>query len=59
MKCFLLSDNVDTQIGMRLAGIEGVIVYKPDEIIAALDTAVKDPDAELGQESQASYSVEK
>ena len=44
MKCFLLSDNVDTQIGMRLAGIEGVIVYKPDEIIEALNTAVKDPD---------------
>ena len=44
MKCFLISDNVDTQIGMRLAGIEGVVIHKPPEVTDALDTAVKDPD---------------
>ena len=26
MKMFLISDNVDTQTGMRLAGVEGVVV---------------------------------
>ncbi len=41
MKCFLISDNVDTQMGMRLAGVEGVVVHEKDEILAALDTAVK------------------
>ena len=27
MKMFLISDNVDTQTGMRLAGVEGVVVH--------------------------------
>ena len=27
MKFFLISDNVDTQMGMRMAGIEGVLTY--------------------------------
>ena len=27
MKFFLISDNIDTQMGMRLAGIEGVVVH--------------------------------
>ena len=28
MKMFLISDNVDTQTGMRLAGVEGVVVHE-------------------------------
>ena len=36
MKCFLISDNVDTQMGMRLAGVEGVVVHKYDEVMSAL-----------------------
>lgn len=39
MKCFLISDNVDTQMGMRLAGVEGVVVHKHDETMAALAEA--------------------
>lgn len=39
MKCWLISDNVDTQMGMRLAGVEGVVVHKYDEVIDALDKA--------------------
>ena len=27
MKFYLLSDNIDTQMGLRLAGIEGVVVH--------------------------------
>jgi len=42
MKMFLISDNVDTQIGMRLTGVEGVVVHKKDEFVAALDRAMQD-----------------
>ena len=31
MKFFLISDNIDTQMGMRLAGIEGVVVHERQE----------------------------
>lgn len=44
MKFYLISDNTDTEAGMRLAGIEGVVVHKPEEIAAALDTAAADKD---------------
>ena len=32
MKFFLISDNVDTKMGMRFAGIEGVVVHQEDEV---------------------------
>lgn len=41
MKFFLISDNVDTQMGMRLAGIEGVVVHQAQEVEAAIGEAVK------------------
>ncbi len=37
MKFFCISDNIDTQIGMRLAGIEGVVVHEPEELDRELD----------------------
>ena len=42
MRCFLISDNIDTQMGMRLAGIDGVVVHEREEALSALDTAVND-----------------
>ncbi len=42
MKFFLLSDNVDTQIGMRLAGVEGRVVHEKEEFFEAFDEAVAD-----------------
>lgn len=42
MRMFLISDNVDTKAGMRLAGIEGVVVHTREEVIEALSNAVKD-----------------
>ena len=39
MKFFLLSDNVDTLTGMRLAGIKGVVVHERNEILATLHEA--------------------
>lgn len=44
MKFYLISDNVDTQMGMRLAGIEGVVVHEAGEAEAAIRKAVQDPD---------------
>ena len=37
MKFFLISDNTDTQMGMRLAGIEGIVVSRPEEVSEALE----------------------
>ncbi|HYE82607.1 MAG TPA: V-type ATP synthase subunit F [Clostridia bacterium] len=39
MRFFLLSDNVDTLTGMRLAGIKGVLVHEREEILAAMEDA--------------------
>ncbi len=44
MKCFIISDNNDTLIGMRLAGIEGVVVHKRGEVMEALAGAAKRDD---------------
>ena len=46
MKMFLISDNVDTYTGMRLAGVEGVVVHEEEELKAELDRVVKD--SEIG-----------
>jgi V/A-type H+-transporting ATPase subunit F len=42
MKMFLISDNVDTHTGMRLAGVEGVIVHQRQELYDALQKVMKD-----------------
>lgn len=40
MKFYLISDNVDTAMGMRLAGIEGVVVHEDSEVRDALTKAM-------------------
>lgn len=47
MKFYLISDNTDTQMGMRIAGVEGVICHTAPEINAALDTAFADEDVAI------------
>jgi Archaeal/vacuolar-type H+-ATPase subunit F len=42
MKMFLISDNVDTQTGMRLAGVEGVVVHEREELRLALERSIAD-----------------
>ena len=42
MKFYLISDNVDTKMGMRLAGIDGVVVHEREEVGKALETASAD-----------------
>ena len=41
MKMFLISDNIDTYTGMRLAGVEGVVVHEREELRRALEQAVE------------------
>ena len=41
MRFHLISDNVDTQIGMRLAGIDGVVVHEAAEVRKALNEAIE------------------
>ena len=41
MRFYVISDNVDTQIGMRLAGIEGVVVHEQEEVHKALADAME------------------
>ncbi len=42
MRFYLISDNIDTEMGMRLAGIEGVVVHEKDEVEEALNKVCDD-----------------
>ena len=42
MKMYLISDNVDTYTGMRLAGVDGVVVHERGELYEALQNVIKD-----------------
>ena len=42
MKMYLISDNVDTCTGMRLAGIEGAVVHEREELKEELDRVLAD-----------------
>lgn len=42
MKMYLVSDNIDTLTGMRLAGVEGVVVKGEKELKQALDKVLAD-----------------
>ena len=44
MKFYLISDNIDTQIGMRLAGVEGVVAHTTEEVSTALDNDMEQDD---------------
>lgn len=39
---YLISDNIDTWTGMRLAGIEGAVVHEKQELISELDKVLAD-----------------
>ena len=44
MKYFVITDSTDTQVGLRLAGIEGVVVRGEAEARRAVETAAQDPE---------------
>ncbi len=47
MKYFLISDNIDTLAGLRMVGVEGVVVHEPEEVRAALEKSFGDPEIGL------------
>ena len=42
MRFYLISDNVDTQMGMRLAGIDGIVVHTAQEVTDTLTKITED-----------------
>ena len=42
MKIYLISDNTDTKTGMRLAGVDGIVVHEREEFVNALNAALED-----------------
>lgn len=42
MKMYLISDNKDTYTGMRLAGVEGIVVHEREELKEALERVMQD-----------------
>lgn len=44
MRMYLLSDNVDTLIGMRLSGVDGTVLHDEQSLCAKLDELLLDDD---------------
>ena len=44
MKMYLISDNLDTLTGMRLAGVDGIVVHERDELKESIEKAMGDPE---------------
>lgn len=44
MRFYVISDNIDTLMGMRLAGIEGIVVHEKEEVLPSLADAMKQSD---------------
>lgn len=44
MKLYVISDNIDTLTGMRLAGIEGCVAHTHDEVVEAMAAVQYDKD---------------
>ena len=44
MKFFVISDNIETYMGMRLCGMPGTVVHEAQEVLKALDLAMQDPE---------------
>ena len=44
MRMYLLSDNVDTLTGMRMSGVDGVVLHEEQELRDKLSELLKDED---------------
>lgn len=44
MNAYLISDNIDTQVGMRLAGIKGSVVHERGAVLEKLNAVKQDKD---------------
>ena len=43
MRYYAISDNVDTLVGLRLAGIESTLAHERQEVQAAVSKVIADP----------------
>ena len=57
MKFFLISDNIDTKMGMRIAGIDGVVAHTAEEVSEALNSAAEDEDVAVVLMTQKTASL--
>ena len=48
MKMYLISDNVDTLTGMRLAGVDELVGQETDELREAIENAMSEPEIGIG-----------
>lgn len=44
MKVYCISDNTDTVLGMRLAGIEGEVMHERNQILEKLEELIHTPE---------------
>lgn len=44
MKSYLISDNVDTLVGLEIAGIKGIVLHDRNKVIEKLDELLKNKD---------------
>ncbi|MBW9155065.1 V-type ATP synthase subunit F [Clostridium sp. FP2] len=42
MRSYLISDNIDTFVGMQMAGLEGVVLHEKEEIVKKIKELKKD-----------------
>lgn len=42
MRFYLISDNTDTLMGLRLVGIDGIVAHNRDEALEALNDTIQD-----------------
>ena len=42
MKSYLISDNVDTFVGMKMAGIESIVLHEKEEIVKKIEELKND-----------------
>ncbi|SFL28880.1 V-type ATP synthase subunit F [Halanaerobium salsuginis] len=44
MKIYCISDNIDTNVGLRLVGINGKVIHSREEVIAEINRVKDDPE---------------
>ena len=44
MRLYLICDNEDTAVGLRLAGVESTVVRSREEVSSLLEKAAQDPE---------------
>ncbi|WP_127836680.1 V-type ATP synthase subunit F [Clostridium prolinivorans] len=42
MISYLISDNIDTYVGMKMAGINGIVLHKKEDVLKKIDELKKD-----------------